>query len=175
MFLPRGAEEASEEVTSAPNSDLGPRSLPGRSLRPSQFIARVSQSAEAALRHSGLRFNVQARSRLVKFWRGAPAIHYEVWVHERESRLEIGFHLEAEEAFNAALYRELDRCLLDVQFQLGGGVWLERWDHGWARLYETQPLWPLDEARVQETVERLVQFIGAVEPIYEAILARLPS
>jgi hypothetical protein len=119
-------------------------------------------------------FQVQARSRLVKLWSGGDgSIHYEVWVHERESRLEIGFHMEADEAYNAALYREFDKCLLDIQVQLGDGVWLEPWDKGWVRLYETHPLWPLDLARVYETAERVVAFVRAVEPVYQSIVARL--
>jgi hypothetical protein len=148
--------------------------LPGARLRPSQFISRVGSEVIERLAASGLEFNVRARSRLVQFWCGDNAsVHYEVWVHEREARLEIGFHLEADEAHNAAVYRELDRCLLDVQFQLAGSVWLEPWDKGWVRLYETQPLWPLDTVRVEDTAERMAALVGVVQPLYEAILARL--
>ncbi len=148
--------------------------LPGARLRPSQFIAHVARQVIASLQAEGLAFHVNARSRLVKFWSGSdPSIHYEVWVHEREARLEIGFHLEADEAHNAALYRELDKCLLDIQFQLGSGVWLEPWDKGWARLYETHPLWPLDTTRADDTSERMVVFVRAVQPVYESILDRL--
>jgi hypothetical protein len=41
--------------------------------------------------------------------------------------------MEADEAHNAALYRELDKCLLDIQLELGDSVWLEPWDKGWVR------------------------------------------
>jgi hypothetical protein len=134
----------------------------------------VATGVQAALLAEGLPFQVQARSRLVKFWSGEDAaVHYEVWLHEREGRLEIGFHMEADEAFNTALYREFDRCLLDIQVQLGDGVWLEHWDKGWVRLYETQPLWPLDTARVYETMGRVVEFARVVEPVYQAIVSRL--
>lgn len=148
----------------------------GPRLRPSQFITQVATQAEAGLRAAGLHFQVQARSRLVKFWSGADAtVHYEVWVHEREARLEVGFHMEADEDTNAALYRAFDKCLLDIQVQLGGGVWLEPWDRGWVRLYETQPLSPLDTGRVYETAERVVDFAKAIEPIYQSILAGLEA
>jgi hypothetical protein len=153
---------------------VGAHYLPGARLRPSQFIARVGSEAIERLKASGLDFHMRTRGPLVQFWCGDDAsVHYEVWVHEREARLEIGFHLEADEAHNAAVYRELDRCLLDVQFQLGAGVWLEPWDKGWARLYETQPLWPLDTVRAEETAERMVAFVSAVQPVYESILERL--
>lgn len=150
--------------------------LPGSRLRPSQFIAQVASRAAVALSSLGEDFQVQWRSRLVKFWSGNdPSIHYEVWVHEREARLEIGFHMEADEAHNAELYRELDKCLLDIQLELGNSVWLEPWDKGWVRLYETQPLWPLDTIRVEDTVARVVEFIHAVQPVYESILEELAS
>ena len=146
----------------------------GPRLRPSQFISQVATQARSGLQEAGFQFEVQARSRLVKFWSGEDAaVHYEVWVHEREGRLEIGFHMEADEDRNAALYREFDKCLLDIQVQLGGGVWLEPWDKGWVRLYETQPLWPLDTGRVYETAERVVAFATAVEPVYQSILNKL--
>jgi hypothetical protein len=143
-------------------------------LRPNQFISQVASLAGSELEAAGLHLQVHARSRLVKFWSGEDAaVHYEVAVHERDSRLEIGFHMEADEAVNAALYREFDKCVLEIQAQLGDGVWLEPWDRGWARLYETQPLWPLDISRVYETAERVVAFASVVEPVYQAILARL--
>lgn len=164
------ADEAPFSGTSGSDAGL----LSGPSLRPSQFISQVAKHTEAELRAAGLRFQVQARGRLVKFWGGDDAsMHYEVWVHEREARLEIGFHMEADEALNAALYREFDKCLLDLQVQLGAGVWLEPWDKGWVRLYETQPLWPLDTGRVYDTAERVVAFAKAIEPVYHSILVKL--
>ncbi|HEX8598689.1 MAG TPA: hypothetical protein VF952_09275 [Chloroflexia bacterium] len=148
--------------------------LSGPRLSASQFITQVAAQAGADLRAAGLHFQVQARGRLVKFWSGDDAsVHYEVWVHEREARLEVGFHMESDETRNAALYREFDKCLLDLQVQLGGGVWLEPWDKGWVRLYETQPLWPLDTGRVYDTAERVVALAKAVEPVYQSILAKL--
>ncbi|MDQ5823346.1 MAG: hypothetical protein M3441_03930 [Chloroflexota bacterium] len=166
--------EEADEVSFSGQSISDAGLLSGPRLRPSQFIAQVAKQAEVDLRAAGLRFQVQARGRLVKFWSGDDAsIHYEIWVHEREARLEIGFHMEADEARNAALYREFDKCLLDLQVQLGAGVWLEPWDKGWVRLYETQPLWPLDTGRVYDTAERIVAFTRAVEPVYQSILLKL--
>ncbi|HEY0070049.1 MAG TPA: hypothetical protein VGE04_08795 [Chloroflexia bacterium] len=174
MSLPYQVPEDVEDEAFLPSASADANVLPGARLRPSQFIAQVGSQAATALRASGLPFQFRARSRLVQFWGGRDAsIHYEVWVHEREARLEIGFHMEADEARNAALYRELDKCLLDIQHQLGSGVWLEPWDKGWVRLYETQPLWPLDTVRADETADRVVAFVKVIQPVYEAILERL--
>lgn len=142
----------------------------GAHLWPSQFIAQVAENGAAALNSSGHLFQVQARGHLVKFWSGPEmAIHYEVALHKRDGRLEIGFHMEADPEVNEALYRDLDKCLLEIQATLGSSVWLEPWDKGWVRLYETQPLWPLDSVRVDETVERLVALITTMQPIFEAL------
>ena len=142
----------------------------GARLLPAQFISQVATQAASALRSSGFDFQIQTRGRLVKLWSGSDmAIHYEVAAHERDARLEIGFHMEAEPEVNEALYRDLDKCLLEIQASLGSSVWLEPWDKGWVRLYETQPLWPLDSVRVDETVERLVELISTVQPIFEAL------
>lgn len=115
-----------------------------------------------------------ARSRLVKFWFGPDnSVHYEVSIHERAAQLEIGLHFEASPERNRSIYKELDRCILEIQSQLGSTVWLEEWDRGWARLYETQHLWPLDDARANEVAERLCDFIRVVQPVYEQILDKL--
>ncbi len=140
-------------------------------LRPSQFISEVSRQGATALHAAGFPFNKQARSRLVKFWEGEEAAdHYEVWLHERTSQLELGLHLESDAVRNAALYRGFDRCLLDIQLALGGRMWLEEWDHGWVRLYETEPLWPLDTARAEAVTARLVEIVTVVQPVYRALL-----
>ena len=86
----------------------------------------------------------------------------------------MGLHMESEANVNRTIYRELDRCLLEIQAQLGTSMWLEEWDRGWARLYETQPLSPLDAARVEEVAARLCEIIQVLQPVYESILDELP-
>gem|GEM_PF-636697 len=144
------------------------------SLRPSAFIQAVVREVEKEPGSQSSDFHSHARSRLAKFWFGHDdSIHYEIWLHERTSQLEIGLHLESSPAVNRAIFKRLDSCLLEIQSELGQSFWLEEWDRGWARLYETQPLWPLDESRVDEVASRLRQVIGVIQPIYEAISARV--
>ena len=111
--------------------------------------------------------NTLVRSRLAKLWFGnEDRIHYELAVHERAQKLEIGLHFEADAETNARLYAEFDRSLLEIQAVLGPSVWLEEWDRGWCRLYETHALWPLDVVRSHEIAERIVEFIRCVQPVY---------
>jgi hypothetical protein len=145
-------------------------------LLPSTFLRQVGRQVQHIAEAHGLRPKTETRGRLAKFWFGHSAsIHYEIWLHERTMRLEIGLHCESTADHNSLLYREFDRHMVEIQAELGPAFWLEEWDHGWIRLYETHALRPLDEARVEEIAERAVVIMQALEPIYRAIAARLPA
>jgi hypothetical protein len=118
--------------------------------------------------------HMKVRGRLLQLWYGPDAtIHYEIWIHERTQQLELGLHCEADAALNARLKRELSFCLFEIKHALGNGVELEEWDRGWTRLYETHPLYPLDEARLTEIGERAGLFVRTIQPIYMEIRERL--
>lgn len=143
-------------------------------LTPAKFISAVGTTAGTTLKVVGYSFQVQARGRLVKLWSGDDSsVHYEVAIHERNMQLELGLHLEGPTDQNTALYGEFERCLLDFQAELGPGFWLEQWDRGWVRLYETEPLWPLDAVRIASVADRLTQIVTVVEPVYQDILRSL--
>lgn len=85
------------------------------SLRPSAFIQAVVRAMEKELGSQSADFHSHARSRLAKFWFGHDdSIHYEIWLHERTSQLEIGLHLESSPSVNQAIYKRLDGCLLEI-------------------------------------------------------------
>ncbi len=118
--------------------------------------------------------HMHIRQRLAKFWFGPDGtVHYELWLHERTARLELGLHFESGPQRNLALYHEFDKCLLEIQMRLGNSIWLEEWDRGWTRLYETLPMWPLDESRAESIAARLCEIIEVLQPIYVAISERL--
>ena len=150
-------------------------------LNPTAFVKQVVADIAARVASDSPPLNSEARWRLAKFWYGSDAtIHYELAVHENSSQLEIGLHAESSPERNRALYAAFDKCLLDVQRELGTSMWLEEWDRGWVRLYETLPLWPLDAARVLDISSRIMEVIAVVQPIYESmwdspIIARAPS
>ena len=112
------------------------------------------------------------RSRLAQFWWGASSsVHYEVWLHERNLQLELGLHFEASASRNTEFYAAFSDHMLEIQHELGDSIWLEEWDKGWTRIYETQPLLPLDEARVYAVAGRLCEIVDCLQPILEAIEA----
>ena len=145
--------------------DISP---PSENLRPNKFIrltaARVQELASSL--YTDLRSNV--RGHLFQYWRGpTSANHYEVWLHERLNKIELGIHFEGSLTANRAHYEYLDSHLLEIQASLGPQIWLEDWDHGWVRLYETIPMLPLDEAKVEEVAARLCRIISVVQPLLE--------
>src|SRR5688572_28536364 len=128
------------------------------SLRPNLFLKQTADRTRdlAELTYPGLKFNV--RSRLFQCWNGkSPANHYEVWLHERLNKIELGAHFEGPRADNEAIYSYLDTNLIEIQARLGYQFWLERWDHGWVRLYETVSMLPLDSAKVEDVARRLCE------------------
>jgi hypothetical protein len=150
--------------------------LANRGLRPSSFVSAVMQEVKRLTKSDGRQLNCNTRYRLAKFWYGRDdSIHYELWVHERTSQLELGLHFEADPATNQKLYTRFDRGMLEIQAKLGHSVWLEEWDKGWVRLYETQPLWPLDDARVASVAERLCEMFSVLQPMCDAFLDEIDS
>ncbi len=147
----------------------------GSQLLPATFLKRVV-SEVLHRQPGGVRLNTEARGRLAKFWLGRnSSIHYEIWLHDRTMQLEIGLHCESMPEHNAALYAGFDRAILDIQQQLGAGFWLEEWDRGWIRLYETHPLRPLDAYRASEVADRLLEIIAVIEPVYRELASHLPE
>lgn len=142
---------------------------------PPAFIRQVALRVVDVCPYRPGEMQSQIRGSLAKFWFGDdPSIHYEVWVHARTNQLEVGLHCESAAGYNRSLYTALDRCLLEIQARLGSQLWLEEWDHGWVRLYETHPLQPLDDVRVEEIAGRISELICALQPMYEEIAAELP-
>jgi hypothetical protein len=143
-------------------------------MLPGPFLRRLTETVRAHLPPDDQPLHIQPRGRLIKIWYGPDAsIHYEVWIHERTQQLELGLHCESDAARNARIYRGLSGYLLEIKLALGIGVELEPWDKGWVRLYETHPLYPLDEARLDEFARRVGEFVGVVQPIYAEICREL--
>lgn len=159
--------EQNQSAVSAPRKPA----QPGAGMRPSAFVREVAAIVEPRLKSAGLIANLEVRSRLLKIWYGPEQdVHYELSLHENYSQLEIGLHAESTAESNRAFYDAFDKCMVEIQRELGSSIWLEEWDRGWMRLYETQPLWPLDSSRADDVVARIVEIITVIEPIYRAIL-----
>lgn len=138
------------------------------SLLPGKFLRQLETLIVAHFRDFDRHLSSNTRSRLAQFWFGTDRnIHYEVWVHDRTVQIELGLHFESSEARNRELFKRFDAELLYIQAALGPSIWLEDWDRGWVRIYETQPLWPLDTARVAVTAARLTEIIDVLQPILD--------
>ena len=136
-----------------------------------QFVRRLPAAIQPHLPDTGEVLHMEPHGRLLKIWYGSDkAIHYEVGVHERTMHLELGLHCEASTERNAQIRHGLSFYLFDIKAALGISVELEDWDRGWVRLYETQPLQPLDESRLVEFGERVGLFIRTVQPIYADLI-----
>lgn len=145
-------------------------------LVPATFLRQVVSKVSGESFWPGHQLNCLSRGGLAKFWYGDDGnIHYEIWVHERSGQLELGLHCESTPEYNSALYRAFDSCMVEIQASLGSSFWLEEWDRGWVRLYETHPLYPLDTYRVEEIAARLGEIIGTLQPLYEEISAGLSA
>ena len=139
-------------------------------LKPPPFLAAAAREVTAYFIQHGNPVRSRVRSHLAQFWWGTDSsVHYEIAVHERSGRIELGLHFESNPTRNRSLYAGFYRYLLEIQNALGDGMWLEDWDKGWVRLYETQPLAPLDEARVYAVAGRFCEIMECLQPIYETL------
>src|SRR3954453_11682719 len=144
------------------------------SLLHGPFLGKVAAEVMARLPARDAPPQSSHRGRLAKFWYGPhSSIHYEIWLHDRTLQIELGLHCESAPDYNLALYNAFDHCLLEIQAALGTSMWLEEWDHGWTRLYETVPFFPLDADRVDEVTPPIGEIIGTLQPILEEIMSRL--
>lgn len=140
------------------------------SMKSTKFIAEVAREVSAYFVRSGHPVKSSVRYQLAQFWWGADrTLHYEIWVHERNLQFELGLHLESTPERNTALYNAFSRHFIEIQGQLGESIWLEEWDKGWCRVYETVPLFPMDEARVYAVAGRLCEIMEYLQPMLETL------
>src|SRR5687768_6254016 len=145
MLLSDGQKAPSRLGTDAPpkKGRISQRETTGeinRSFLPGIFLRNLERGVMARYSNDTRHLCSHVRSRLVQFWFGADrAIHYEVWIHDRTAQMELGLHFESTPARNRELFRRFDAELLSIQAVLGPTIWLEEWDRGWSRIYETQP------------------------------------
>src|SRR3954464_10486941 len=85
-------------------------------LVPAAFLRRVVGEVVAGECGARRGMNHQLRGRLAKFWYGPDGhVHYEIAIHERIGRIEVGLHFESTPDHNRALYKAFDSCMLEIQ------------------------------------------------------------
>ena len=144
-------------------------------MRSSEFMQRIPVAVGSKLPPSLRDFQWRARSHLVQLYYGDPDLHFEVWSLRRLGRLEIGLHFESRDrAFNERMFLFFDRYIIEIKAQLGKSVEVERWDRGWARIFESIPLPPFDETSLENVSTSLAKMISLLQPLCErAVLDNL--
>jgi hypothetical protein len=140
-------------------------------MLPNEFLRRLPVALRPLLPESLRPFHAQPRGHLLKIWYGTDAqVHFEIWVHDRSQQIELGLHFESKPEHNEWLRQQFCARLIELKYALGNGVEVEEWDRGWARLYETHALSPLNEDRLAKFSARVAEFVAVVQPMYEEIL-----
>jgi len=139
------------------------------SLRIRDFLAEVHAGVEAGLGAALDGLDWRQRFGYLQYYRGSPAIHYEVWAQRRTSRVEIGLHFEGERDDN---YRAAEMLALrapEVQAVVGPEYELEEWTQTWTRLHHTLAGASLTPELAAESARRVLALIRGMEPMIDQL------
>jgi hypothetical protein len=139
------------------------------------FFRELPDSLRPRLPPELVEFTYRPRGSLAQLHYDDPRVHYELWFHWRTGRLEIGLHFERDERTNEDLFQLYDRHIVAIKAALGETIDLERWDKGWARIYETWPCEKVDRSFRALVLDRLSRQIVVLEPIRQSALSSRPT
>ena len=142
------------------------------SLRIRDFLALVHEGVAARLGQDLDGLDWRQRFGYVQYYRGAPAVHYEVWVQRKTARLEIGLHFEGERDANYAAAEALAIRAPDIQARIGPAYELEEWTERWTRLHRSFAAPSLTPELAEDAAERTVALIRGMEPILDQMELR---
>jgi hypothetical protein len=141
----------------------------GTLLTPADFFGGLRKGVRARLPATMRKINTgRGRGRLMKLHYDRPEFHYEAWHHAGDGRLEIGLHFEGSREENQAAFEYFRTRIVEIKAQLPRAE-LEPWDRGWSRLYETLPAPQLDDRALEVAVERLSEYIVALQPLLDSL------
>ena len=145
---------------------------PAGSLTIRDFLALVHEGVAARLGagpdgRALEGFETRQRFGYLQFFRGSPAIHYEVWAQRKTARVEIGLHFEGERDRNYEAAELLAVRAPDVQAAIGPEYELEEWTPAWTRLHRSFAAPSLTPELAGEAAERVVALMRGLEPIIE--------
>jgi hypothetical protein len=139
------------------------RRLDGRT-----FLRGVVERVEEEIPADFPPIHSTAYSSMAQIWSGNKQLHYEAWIRGRLGVIELGLHFEADPLTNARLlaaFRARERA---IHRALGADVRIERWDRGWARVWEPVVLAELDRAFLERISDRIGAYVTALEPLLRA-------
>ena len=137
------------------------------SLRIRDFLALVHEGVAAQLGPTLDGFEWRQRFGYVQYYRGSPAVHYEIWVQRKTARLEIGLHFEGERDANYAAAEALAMRAPDIQASIGPDYELEEWTTQWTRLHRSFAAPSLTPELAAEAADHAAALIRAMEPILD--------
>ena len=143
-----------------------PRRSTTPSLRIRDFLALVHEGMIAKLgaKLDGLKW--RQRFGYLQYFRGDPAIHYEIWVQRKTERLEIGLHFEgADRDRNYTAAELLASRAPEIVAAAGPEYELEEWTAQWTRLHRAFPAPALTPELATQAADRAAALIAAMEPI----------
>jgi len=138
-------------------------------VRVRDFLRHVVEATRQRLPPEWQAFQHRLRFTLAQLYYADPRIHFEVWVQGKNSRVEVGLHLEADKATNDRLLSHLASRFIEIQAELGPQMELEQWTRTWGRVHQTVPYTRLDEELVQAVADRLAPMILLLAPMLEEI------
>jgi hypothetical protein len=132
------------------------------------FFAELSETVCRALPAERGAPEVRQTMNLLKLSYGANyRVHYEVWINAEKGYVELGLHFEDGPASTERLLRHFDAHILEIKHELGPRAELERWTQSWGHLFELHPIEPLTPAYVTRLSERLLAYIGLLQPLLD--------
>ncbi|HEY8172442.1 MAG TPA: hypothetical protein VIH21_05095 [Dehalococcoidia bacterium] len=137
------------------------------SLRIVDFLMLVHEGVRGRLGEGLDGLDWRQRFGFVQYYRGSPAVHYEVWVQRKTGRLEIGLHFEGERDANYAAAAALAARGPDVQARIGPEYELEEWTKQWTRLHRSFDAPSLTPELADSAADRTVALIRGMEPILD--------
>jgi hypothetical protein len=135
------------------------------SLRVSDFLALVHEGVSVQLGPALDGFDTRQRFSYVQYWRGAPAIHYEVWAQRKTGRVEVGLHFEGERDDNYAAAAMLAERADDVFGLIGPEYELEEWTPQWTRLHRALVAPALTPEIAADAAAHAVALMRGMEPL----------
>jgi hypothetical protein len=143
------------------------RTATAPSLRVREFLALVHAGVESGLGVQLDGFSWRQRFGYVQYYRGSPAVHYEVWVQRKTARLEVGLHFEGDRDANYAAAELLAIRSADVLAAVGPAYELEEWTQQWTRLHRSSAAPSLTPELAAEAAEQVVLLMRGMEPILQ--------
>jgi hypothetical protein len=150
-----------------------PRRSATPSLRIRDFLLLVhgGMTGHLGAKLGGLEW--RQRFGYLQYFRGDPAIHYEIWVQRKTERLEIGLHFEGPDRDrNYAAAEMLASHAPEIVAAAGPEYELEEWTAQWTRLHRAFPAPALTPELAVDAADRAAALIAAMEPILKRLRLR---